>query len=142
VLKKGGTQRKALNASAGNMADTNIKDKGFSFHGLKKKVAPPPEAPFDPFDGWSIAPQYYSLQNDYDAGWLTQTKYDVGHLAGGYQWRDFYNRALQEAFGGLAVFIDEEIKARDIPSMDTAVGTEQAATAAVGGKDVQMDDVF
>ena len=142
VLKKGGTQRRALETASGNTPDANIKDKGFNFHGLKKKVAPPPEAPFDPFDGWSITPQYYTLQNDYDADWLTQHKNEITQRVGGYLWSDFYNRALQDAFGGLTVFVGDEIRARDIPSMDTTIGTEQAATAAAGGKDVNMDDVF
>jgi CDK-activating kinase assembly factor MAT1 len=122
VLKKGATQRK--NALAANTSHTTTNDKGedvgFSFHGLKKRVAPPPEAPFDPFGGWSIAPQYYILQDDYDM-------------------RDFYNRSLREAFGGFGVFIEEEIEARAIPSMDAQVGTERAAVAAT---DVNMDDIF
>lgn len=142
VLKKGGTQRRALETASGNTSDANAKDKGFSFHGLKKRVVPPPEAPFDPFDGWSIAPQYYTLQHDYDADWLTKHKDSVEQRVGGYQWGDFYNRALQDAFGGLTVFIGDEIRARDVPSMDAAVGTQQAATAAAGGRDVNMDDVF
>lgn len=143
VLKKGGTQRRALETASGNTADTNTKDKGFSFHGLKKRVIPPPEAPFDPFDGWSIVPQYYTLQTDYDADWLTQHKNEVAQRVGGFQWSDFYNRALQDAFGGLTVFVDDEIRARDVPSMDAVVGTQQAASAAAaGGRDVSMDDVF
>jgi CDK-activating kinase assembly factor MAT1 len=141
VLKKGATQRK--NALAANTSHTTTNDKGedvgFSFHGLKKRVAPPPEAPFDPFGGWSIAPQYYILQDDYDVDWLTKQKNDVGHLVGGYDMRDFYNRSLREAFGGFGVFIEEEIEARAIPSMDAQVGTERAAVAAT---DVNMDDIF
>jgi CDK-activating kinase assembly factor MAT1 len=141
VLKKGATQRK--NASSTNTLQTATNDLtediGFSFHGLKKRVAPPPEAPFDPFGGWSIAPQYYILQDDYDVDWLTKQKNDVGHLVGGYDMRDFYNRSLREAFGGFGVFIEEEINARAVPSMDAQVGTERAVAAA---KDVNMDDIF
>lgn len=140
VLKKGG--RRVLDTAAGHAADAHAKDKGFSFHGLKKRVAPPPEVPFDPFDGWSIAPRLYALQPDYDADWLTQHKASVEQRVGGYQWGDFYSRALQDAFGGLAVFIGDEIRARDAPSMDAALGTQHAAAAAVGGRDVHMDDVF
>lgn len=140
VLKKGGQRRAEL--AQGNTADAGIaKDKGFSFTGLKKRVKPPPEAPFDPFDGWSIAPQLYTLQGDYDADWLTRHKGSVEQSVGGYQWSDFYNRALQDAFGGLTVFIGEEIRARDVPSMDAGVGTRHAAAAAAG-RDVNMDDVF
>jgi CDK-activating kinase assembly factor MAT1 len=141
VLKKGATQRK--NASAGHTIQTAANDLtediGFSFHGLKKRVAPPPEAPFDPFGGWSIAPQYYILQDDYDVDWLTKQKNDVGHLVGGYDMRDFYNRSLREAFGGFGVFIEDEINARAVPSMDAKIGTERAVAAA---SDVNMDDIF
>jgi CDK-activating kinase assembly factor MAT1 len=144
VLKKGATQRKG--ASSGNTQQTIAQglaeDTGFSFHGLKKRVVPPPEAPFDPFGGWSIAPQYYVLQDDYDVDWLTSQKNDVVHLVGGYDMRDFYNRSLREAFGGIGVFIEEEINTRGIPSMDADVGTEQAAAAALGVNDVDMDDLF
>ncbi|KAF3037127.1 TFIIH/NER complex subunit [Didymella heteroderae] len=143
VLKKGGQRRAEL--AQGVTADASaVKDKGFSFHGLKKRVKPPPEAPFDPFDGWSIVPQYYALQSDYDADWLTRHKGSVEQRAGGYQWSDFYSRALQDALGGLTVFIEDEIRARDVPSMDASVGTQHAAAAAAaaGGRDVNMDDVF
>lgn len=141
VLKKGATQRKTASTThtPQMMANDMNDDHGFSFHGLKKRVAPPVEAPFDPFGGWSIAPQYYILQDDYDVDWLTKQKSDVGHMGGGYDMRDFYNRSLREAFGGFGVFIEDEINARDIPSMDATIGTERAVAAA---KDVNMDDVF
>ena len=74
VLKKGGIQRKALAASSGNTPDPfgasedtgAMRDTGFAFKGLKKREAPKPESPFDPFDGWSIVPQYYSLPDNTD----------------------------------------------------------------------------
>ena len=142
VLKKGGTQRnRNLEPASGNTSDANTKDKGFTFHGLKKRVIPPPEAPFDPFDGWSIDTLSYALQSDYDADWLTQHKHEVVQRVGGYQWGVFYNRALQEAFGGLTVFVDDEIRDRETSSMDAGIGTQKAAVAA-GGVDGGMDDVF
>lgn len=55
--------------------------------------------------------------------------------------RDFCSRTLLEAFGGLGVFIEDEVNARDVSSEDN-VGTKQAALAAVHGQDVNMDDVF
>lgn len=55
--------------------------------------------------------------------------------------RDFCSRTLLEAFGGLGVFIEDEVNARDASSEDN-VGTKQAALAAVHGQDVNMDDVF
>lgn len=144
VLKKGGTQRKQLpttsSTSLSTPADFSDKDKGFAFRGLKKRVAPPPEAPFDPFGGWAIAPAYYALQDDYDVEWLTAQKSDATHLVGGYEMRDFYNRALRDAFGGLGLFVQDEVEARDAVSMDAGVATGRAAVAA--GGDVSMDDVF
>ncbi|KAF2998651.1 TFIIH/NER complex subunit [Curvularia kusanoi] len=149
VLKKGGGQRQraldTANTSSGNTSDAGAgpKDKGFAFRGLKKRVIPPPEAPFDPFDGWSIVPQYYTLQSEYDAGWLTEKQNDIAHRVGGYQFSNFYNRALEEALGGLTVFVGEEIAKRDEPSLDAGVATLRAVGAAMaGGGDVRMDDVF
>ena len=143
-LKKGATQRKGASAAnaAQTLANQRSEDKGFNFHGLKKRVAPPPEAPFDPFGSWSIAPQYYVLQDDYDVDWLTKQKNDPVHMVGGYDMANFYNRALLEAFGGFGVFIEEEIIAKHTPSMIAGVGTIQAASVAAGVKDVHMDDVF
>lgn len=143
VLKKGALQRK--NASSANTPQPSndfTQDVGFTFHGLKKRVAPPPEAPFDPFGGWSIVPQYSIVRDDYDVDWLTQQKDDPQHQAGGYDMKDFYSRALRDAFGGFGVFIQDEILARDIPTGDAKVGTSMAALAAVGARDVNMDDVF
>jgi CDK-activating kinase assembly factor MAT1 len=145
-VPKKGVQRKAPNAASGNTQDgaktADREDTGFSIRGLKKRVAPPKEPPFDPWGGWSMAPQYYTLQDDYDVSWYAHHKHDNAYLAGGYDVKDFCNRALQEAFGGFGVFIEDEILARDIPSMDANIGTEQAAAVAVGGRDVNMDDVF
>lgn len=144
VPKKGAVQRKAPNASSGNTPDpfTNKDDKdtGFSFRGLKKRVAPPKEAPFDPFDGWGITPQYYVLQDDYEVDWYKTFKKDPAHLVAMWDVSDYASRTLREAFGGFGLFIEDEINARAIPSGSTSIGTEQAAVAAV--TDVNMDDVF
>ncbi|KAI8931590.1 hypothetical protein NX059_011244 [Plenodomus lindquistii] len=142
--KKGNAQRRGPNA-ASNPAEqtrtTNAEDTGFRFHGLKKRVAPPKEPPFDPAGGWSMAPQYFTLQDSYDVGWYAQYT-DTYHLAGGYAVQDFCERTLLEAFGGLGVFIEDEIDARGRPTEDATLGTKQAALAAGNAKDVNMDDVF
>lgn len=148
VLKKGAAQRKALATSSGNTPDPTAGegaevDTGFKFHGLKKYVPPEPEKPLDPFDGWSIKPQFYVLQDDYDVDWLTKNKSDPTHLVGGYDMSEFYSRALCDAFSGFGVFIDDEENARENQvSGDATIGTRAAATVAAGGKDVNMDDVF
>ncbi|KAF1828957.1 CDK-activating kinase assembly factor [Decorospora gaudefroyi] len=117
-------------------------DTDFSFRGLKKRVAPPKEAPFDPWGGYNIAQQYYVLQDNYDVDWYARMKSDPAHLVGGHSMQEYCSRALREAFGGFGVFIEDEIAARDDPSMDAGVGTEHAAAAAVSGDNVNMDDVF
>jgi CDK-activating kinase assembly factor MAT1 len=105
--------------------------------------AQPPEAPFDPFGGWALVPTYYTLQDDYDVEWLTAQKNDTVHTVGGYDMRDFYNRALRDAFGGLGLFVQDEVEARNAVSMDAGMATNQAAAmAGAGGRDVAMDDVF
>ena len=148
VLKKGGTQRKMPATGAGTQdplegADDAVRDTGFVFRGLKKRKAPEPVKDFDPFDGWSFEPQYYVVQDNYHVDWLTKTKDDPGHIAGGYDMRDFYGRALCDAFAGFGVFIQDEIVARENQvSGDADIGTDNAAVAAAGGKDVNMDDVF
>ncbi|CAO2647703.1 Nn.00g086250.m01.CDS01 [Neocucurbitaria sp. VM-36] len=144
VLKKGAVQRKAPNASSGSTPDPSAikddKDTGFSFRGLKKRVAPPKEAPFDPFDGWEITPQYYVLQDNYEVDWYRTYQKDPAHLVAMWDVRDYASRTLREAFGGFGIFIEDEINARAIPSMSAGVATEQAAVVA--GADVNMDDVF
>ncbi|KAF1850302.1 CDK-activating kinase assembly factor [Cucurbitaria berberidis CBS 394.84] len=144
TLKKGVVQRKAPSASSGSMLDTSAnkddKDTGFTFRGLKKRVAPPKEAPFDPFDGWEITPQYFVQQDDYEVDWYQTFKKDPAHLVAMWDVRDYASRTLREAFGGFGIFIEDEINARAIPSMNAGIGTEQAAVAAV--MDVNMEDVF
>ncbi|ORY17428.1 CDK-activating kinase assembly factor MAT1-domain-containing protein [Clohesyomyces aquaticus] len=148
ILKKSGVQRKALGPSSANTPepgamDTGLKDTGFTFAGLKKRVAPEPEKPFDPYGGWNIEPQYYTVMDDYDVDFISGAKTDVHHLAGGYDIRDFYSRALCEAFSGFGVFVEEEVIARENQaSGDVGVGTQTAATVADGGKEVNMDDIF
>jgi CDK-activating kinase assembly factor MAT1 len=117
-------------------------DNDLVFHGLKKRVAPPKEAPFDPWGGYNIAPQYYVLQNNYDVDWYARMKIDPAHRVGGHSLQDYCSRALREAFGGFGVFIEDEIAARDVVSGDADVGTEHAAAAAVSGNDANMDDIF
>ncbi|KAF2117070.1 RNA polymerase II transcription factor-like protein B subunit 3 [Lophiotrema nucula] len=144
--RKGATQRKALDVSSGNTPEpfaTNREDTGFSFRGLIKRKTPEPPKSFDPFDGWSIQPQYHILQDKYDVGWMTAAGKDANHSAGGYSMPAFYSQVLCDAFSGFGVFVEDEIKARETQaSMDAGVGTRNAAMAAQGTKDVNMDDVF
>ncbi|KAF2193021.1 CDK-activating kinase assembly factor [Zopfia rhizophila CBS 207.26] len=148
VLKKSAGQRKVPSSSMSTPdpfsgAENGDVDSGFNFHGLKKRVAPEPEKPYDPYGGWSVEPQYFILQDDYDVEWLKHTKDEVKNAAGGYDMKDFYTRALCDAFSGFGVFIDEEMTARDNQaSGDAVIGTQTAAAVAAGGRDVHMDDLF
>jgi CDK-activating kinase assembly factor MAT1 len=145
VLKKGATQRRAMLSSSTNTPNptTADDDAGFTFEGLKKPKAPEPEKPFDPFDGWSIEPQYYALQHDYNHHWFTATANDPKHYAGGYDMREFYSRALCDAFGGMGIFIEDEMTMKEAQGPgDAGFGTQAVATAAAEGRDVDMADIF
>jgi len=146
VLKKGATQRRAMLSSSANTPNPTAgpdDDAGFTFRGLKKPKAPEPEKPFDPFGGWSIEPEYYGLQSDYNHPWFTAMANDAKHYAGGYDMHDFYSRALCDAFGGMGIFIEDEMTAREAQgSGDAGIGTQAAAAAAAGGRDVDMADIF
>jgi CDK-activating kinase assembly factor MAT1 len=138
------TARATLNKGAVQPKTDDAND-DVMFDGLKKRVAPPKEAPFDPWGGYNIAPQYYVLQSNYDVDWYARMKTDPAHLVGGHSLQDYCSRALREAFGGFGVFIADEIAARDVVSGDAEVGTEHAAAtaAAVSGNDAGMDvDIF
>ena len=143
----GGNTRREPTKTAGPNKGAVQKDDGgpdLMFRGLKKYVPPPKEAPFDPWGDYNVAPQYYVLQDNYDVDWYTRMKKDPAHLVGGHSLQDYCSRALREAFGGFGVFIEDEIAARDAPSMsmDADVGTEHAAAAAMSGRDANMDDIF
>jgi CDK-activating kinase assembly factor MAT1 len=136
------TARATLNKGA-VQPKTSAADADIVITGLKKRVAPPKEAPFDPWGGYNITPQYYVLQDNYDVDWYARMKTDPAHLVGGHSLQDYCSRALREAFGGFGVFIEDEIAARDVVSGDADVGTDHAAAAAISGNDAKMDiDIF
>jgi len=73
---------------------------------------------------------------------LNTSRDDPAHLAGGQDIKDFYTRALCDAFSGFGVFVEEEVAARSNESGDATTATDNAAIAAAVGGDVNMDDVF
>lgn len=152
VLKKssgrrgvGGERQVPNNGSAGASASARDPDGGLTIRGLKKKVAPVEEKPYDPFGGIDVTPQRYIVQADYDNQWLNTAKKDPIHFAGGYSLQEYYARTMFEAFSGLGVFIDEEVADRPQPgSPSTAT---MAAVQASTGKTklehkMELDDVF
>ncbi|KAF9729651.1 hypothetical protein PMIN04_007811 [Paraphaeosphaeria minitans] len=135
ILKKGGAQRKAQNVSSGNTPIPED-EAGFSFRGLKKRKAPEPEKMFDPTSGWSVDPIYYSAKDEYDHKFFA-VKHEPRFYAFGYKSPEYYSHALRDAFGGLGVFL-EDGRANE----EMYFGTQAAAVAAGGGRDVDMNDVF
>ena len=141
VLKKS-SARKNLAAAESN----ETRDPGLTIRGLKRKVAPVAEKPYDPFGGLDLNPSRYVLQDDYDSEWLSSAKNDTRHMAGGFSLQEYYARTMFEAFSGLGVFIEDEVFNRGQPAASSSVGTAAAAQAS-GGKvkiehKMEVDDVF
>ncbi|KAI5370475.1 putative Zinc finger, RING-type, cdk-activating kinase assembly factor MAT1/Tfb3 [Septoria linicola] len=96
------SEAKAGHGGGGSNSNTIIK-------GLKAKVKAEPEAPIDPFGGYTFGEKkYYSLQDQYVWDVLQSTANDGRHAPGGYEVSVFTERALCEAFSGLGCFIAEE----------------------------------
>ncbi|KAK5133851.1 hypothetical protein LTR08_007182 [Meristemomyces frigidus] len=103
--------------------------------GLKSRQKVEPEAPIDPFGGLRFANTYFTLQDDYLWEGIQDTKNDVKHAAGGYDVRDYTQRALLAAFGGLGVFVADEMTER---SRDE--GAVATIRAEIGVQDMVMAD--
>jgi CDK-activating kinase assembly factor MAT1 len=133
ILQKAGRRRGDL-AGAGSASATNGLEGGrkgsLTIRGLKKKVAPAAEKPYDAFDGLDLAPSRYVLQDSYENEWLSAAVNDTRHMAGGYSLQEYYARTMFEAFSGLGVFIEAEVTGRDEAKMET-ISSARAA-----------DDVF
>ena len=139
ILKKGGTQRKMQAASSGNTPDpSGGEDTGFQFRGLKKKKAPEPEKPFDPWGGYSVESIYYTPHEKYEHKFFA-VKQEPWLYGSGYKAHEYYGHALRDAFGGLGVFLDED-KANE--SLGEVIDFGTLPVAVGGGVDVEMSDVF
>ena len=108
--------------------------------GLKARQTLQPEAPIDPFDGLRLVNQYFTMQDDYVWEGIQDTKNDVKHAAGGYDVQDYTQRALVAAFGGLGVFIADEMTERNKAMQDE--GAVATARAEIGVNDMVMADPF
>ena len=147
VLKKSLARRAAVDKQRDNdpfAAGTENGDasSGIIFKGLKKRVAPTPEKPYDPFGGWSVENEYFVLQGQYDWDWLSQARTDIRHTAGGYDVNDYCARALCEAFSGFGVFIEDEVAGRNVGSAQSIATAAAAAVTGSERSDANMDDVF
>jgi CDK-activating kinase assembly factor MAT1 len=116
--------------------ETRRREQGLTILGLKRKVAPVPEKPYDSFGGIDLTPTRYVLQDDYVNEWLDGAKNDLRHMAGGYSLQEYYSRTMFEALSGLGVFVKEELANRG-----EGLGPKIVApTADTSRKEV--DDVF
>ncbi|TVY37804.1 RNA polymerase II transcription factor B subunit [Lachnellula occidentalis] len=128
ILKKSSARRNITEDALDSNGSANS---GLSIRGLKKKVAPVEEKPYDPFAGVDLTPARYTVQESYDNEWLGNAKKDMRHMAGGYSLQEYYARTMFEAFSGLGVFIEEEVADRGQKG-DSSVGTAAAAEASRG----------
>ncbi|KAL8843529.1 MAG: hypothetical protein Q9170_000033 [Blastenia crenularia] len=106
--------------------DTEI----FKIEGLKAVVEAPVERAYDPFGGVSFEPSYYTLRSHYEYPWLDKARTEPSIVAGGYDLKEYYQRAMLEAFGGLGCFIEEEMEVKEQAHGNDMVATEGAAMAA------------
>jgi CDK-activating kinase assembly factor MAT1 len=135
ILKKASARRNLAESK-----DTSSGVEGLTIRGLKKKVVPVAEKPYDPFGGLDMKPSRYVLQADYPNDYLNIAKRDPNHTAGGYSFQEYSSRAMFEAVSGLAVFIEDEVA-------DRAVLSPAAPTTAPAPKiklkiKQESDDVF
>lgn len=128
-------RKQALNLNLSALESAN--GSGFTIKGLKKKIKQGPEKPYDPFGGMSDQREYFTSQDDYGWGYFDKLKTDASFYAGGYDVREYYNRALCEAFSGLGVFINESTV-----SAAPAIATAGAALASTSQLSPMSDDVF
>lgn len=115
---------------------------GYTIKGLKPIVEPETERPYDAFGGLvPLAlqpPQYHVLRDSYENPWLDRARSDPVTLAGGYDLREYYARAMVEAFSGLGCFVGDEkshVQAQATGSekeLAATIGTVRAAEAAGG----------
>ncbi len=144
VLKKSTARRTAaerLRQQTAAKVDNGAADPLFSIQGLKRVVQPAPEKVYDPFGGYTIKPEYYYLRDHYEHSWLDNARSDVQITVGGYDVREYCARAMMEAFGGLGVFVEDEIGGR-AERAEMGVGTAGAAAASGGGGEGVDGDVL
>ena len=112
-----------------NTADSTTNGDSFVIRGLdrrKKKEPPKPEAPYSPFAGVHVERQQPPSES-YKMDWLDKSRNDVLVTAGGYDFNDYCQRALSDAFSGLGVFVGDEVAAR-------SGGAPEAAIPMPGGE--------
>lgn len=105
---------------------------GYTIKGLKPISEPETERPYDAFGGLVPLtlqpPRYYTPTDTYENPWLDNARSNPAILAGGYDLREYYARAMVEAFAGLGCFVGDE----KLHAQAQAAEPEKEAAAAVG----------
>ncbi|KAH8669469.1 CDK-activating kinase assembly factor MAT1-domain-containing protein [Tricladium varicosporioides] len=143
ILKKSSARRNL--GDVGAESNGSAMDSGLTIRGLKKKIAPVKEEPYDPFGGVNLTPTRYVLQERYENEWLDGAEKDTRHMAGGYSLQEYYSRTLFEAFSGLGVFIEDEVASRALPaapSISTTAAKEISGAKIRLEHRMDLDDVF
>ena len=126
-LQKAADRRKA---AVDSLSD-ETQDQSTFLRGLKRRAKEEPEAPYDPFGGYSEKKDYFVVFDDYP---IDRTFDDFKKKprvnAGGYDPHEYYRRALCDAFSGLRVFVSEELARTDtdMTSEMAEVSTSTAVT--------------
>jgi CDK-activating kinase assembly factor MAT1 len=102
--------------------------------GLKELTPPPPAVEYDPFMGMSTKRDYYEVRDDYLLRRLNKAKADVSVLAGGFDFKQFYDESLLRAFAGLGCFIEDEKIVTEQP--------QSKSTKSILSRVIEGDDVF
>ncbi|KAJ9149729.1 CDK-activating kinase assembly factor [Coniochaeta hoffmannii] len=122
-----------------------------SIRGLKekKKAAPESTGPYDPFAGYDYRPDRYKLRDTFANDWLNGFARDPKHATGGYDVREYYARAMFDAFSGLGVFIDDEketggldMSAAEVAEFGAGMAAEQSGPVVAPSVKMEVDDVF
>lgn len=110
--------------------DPTVADPSGLVKGLKKKVVREVEAPYDPFMGMPRNREYYNIKDSYIV--RARGKPSEAVLAAGYDFGEYMDECLLRAFGGLGVFIEDEVPDK----------TNAAAPVPDVGAAKAVDDVF
>jgi CDK-activating kinase assembly factor MAT1 len=143
ILKRALTKRTVPVKSSSLEDDMETMNGDTLDRGLKKRVAPGPEKPYDPFHDMQLENRYYVVQDRYPAPWLDGFSSDKKHVGGGYEMHEYFSKTLFEAFSGFGVFVQEEVADRSLAT--SAFDAVVAPGKGIGAKikaDITMDDVF
>jgi CDK-activating kinase assembly factor MAT1 len=141
ILKKAKSRRDALAKATDDLWSSNSANgSAFAIRGLKKHTEAEKEKSYDPFGGLSYEKDYFDVYDKYSWDDYFEALERPEYAAGGYDPREFYNRALCDVFAGLGVNVADETSGVEA-IVSSQMATAGAAAVAAGGDRV-MDDVF